>query len=100
MLNETSSVVFNHSACNLYDQNNYFGDFPDFFLQDELAKMTLINIGIYQRMKYKVKKKNCSKVAPPAELVSRLVTVVNLPSSVPFLKLKSHNNLSDATYII
>ena len=51
-------------------------------------------------MKYKVKKKNCSKVAPPAELVSRLVTVVNLPSSVPFLKLKSHNNLSDATYII
>ena len=38
------------------------------------------------------------KVAPPAGLVSRLVTVVNMPSSVQFLKLKSHNNLSDAIH--
>ena len=48
----------------LYDQNNYFGDFPDFSLQDELAKMTLINIGIYQRMKFKVKKKIVQKWRP------------------------------------
>ena len=67
MLNETFSVIFNHRACwvTLYDQNNYFGDFPDFSFQDELAKMTLINIGIYQRMKFKVKKKKMFKSGAP-----------------------------------
>ena len=38
--------------------------FRIFPLQDELAKMTLINIGIYQRMKYKVKKKLFKSGAP------------------------------------